>query len=372
MAILKIESQFGNDIIKSIIPKELIDNGVVIAGGFPLAVFIESRKTIEEFHKTEFLKMIKNNFKNLKYGDVDLWLIEDSEKTEKYILLDELSKLKNGQILKVDKTKDLDDALFNCIKSSKYASTFHIPTKRGNHYAAFKLQVMKKKVKSVINAIEDFDLNICKIAWSNNIFYVDESVITDYKNQTLSPSDSLKLNTNSSKEGLAYNSLRYLKYCNRYSLEPAKELYDYIIHSFLTCYNNTVDELDRSKNGKTIPTSVPLIPNVLPTSNSHYIESGINLSTLAHDLVSVRYLEQIVKFKNSDKSFLTYLVNERNYKHILREYFENHKESNYETTSLNCKDNSPTLVREGYVINPSTHVSCGKIESISAEIFNKQ
>jgi len=372
MAILKFENQFGNNTIKSIIPKELIDNGVVIAGGFPLAVFLESLKITQEFHKTEFLKMIKNNFKQLKYGDIDLWLIEDSEKSEKYILIDELSRLKNGQILKVDKTKDLDDSLFNCIKSSKYASTFNIPTKRGNHYAAFKLQVMKKKVKSAINAIEDFDLNICKIAWSNDIFYVDESVITDYKDQTLSPSDSLKLNINSSKEGLAYNSLRYLKYCNRYSLEPTKELYDYIIHSFLTCYNNIADEIDLAKSSRAVPISTLLLPNVLPTSNSHYIEGGINLSTLAHDLVSVRYLEQIVKFKNSDKSFLAYLVNEKKYKHILSEYFEKNKENNYETTSLNCEYNSPILVREGYVINPSTHFSCGKIESISAEIFNKQ
>ena len=234
---LKIENPNLNKIISSQVPiKLLLNEDVVIAGGFPLAVY-----NLYLAHRDEYLPILAKKIvykrEYLKYTDIDIWPLEtlNNINLNNYFSLNPLSPHSTGD----------GNQVFNIQRKSKWANTGTVKNTTSpsinspiNEYGNFhnianpNLQFIKTPVSSPESLISNFDLNVCMVAWHKGVLYVSDKAHDDLSNQTLSFNNNYKIDE-CNFQSMMYRSLRYIKYCKRYDLEPSTDICEYIFKTYL-------------------------------------------------------------------------------------------------------------------------------------------
>jgi len=279
-----------------------------------------------DLHLNMLLKSLGKN-KRIKYGDIDVWLVDGAKSTTRYALLDVMRLSNKDDIIDITTTQDTREMLISCIKKSKFATTFLVASESEKET----IQVMRNKVTSVENLINEFDLNICKVAWNNNILYVHQSAVDDFSNLKLSFSENFNSRLDGHPGSLAYNCIRYLKYQSRYNLEPTKAVCDYMVGSLTKC----IDHLEVSKTiDEPLSILVPSITNLTaltpatikfgtaePTTDTHYLDKR-NLNAFVRSFTAHDRVLKLLDLENIDKSFILFLLNNDNYKNVLQLFLD--------------------------------------------------
>lgn len=226
--ILKINNSYINEIISSTIPvKNLLTEDAIIAGGFPLAVYLKVESTKDDFLPLLIRKINRpskpysthNN--ELLYTDIDIWVKNNSSN----LLLNNLLEFDPISPIKINEIS------LRLTKKSKWANTFSTTCGQGLSFPNV-MQFIKDKYQSPEDLISTFDLNICKVAWCNGDLFVDEEVMNEIRNCEFSFSPNYDFG-NENFITKIYRSLRYIKYAKRYNLEPSSNICEYIFKTFL-------------------------------------------------------------------------------------------------------------------------------------------
>jgi len=285
--ILKINNSYINDIISSnLFLKEIITEDTIIAGGFPLAVFLKVESTNKDFLPLLLKKVTNPNYfnKELSYKDIDIWVKNNSSNQFLNNLLEEdpISPLKSG------------NSSVRLIKKSQWANTFSVTCGLGFSYDK-EVQVIKTRYKNPEDVISKFDLNICKVAWCNGELFVSEKVMNDIRTCELSLSPEYDFG----KENFStkvYRSLRFIKYAKRYCLELSDDICKYIFQTLLLSIDESSKYLDHTKV-------------ISPVVIDHYDDISNNSHGMYHSLVCNSTFEWFSKCKNFKKEWSLFLIN---------------------------------------------------------------
>jgi hypothetical protein len=286
--VLKINNSSINEIISSIFPvKELLTDDIIIAGGFPLSIFLRVFSTKEEFLPlltTYILNNINCNFKGLVYTDIDLWAKEGASSS----LIDNLLHSRSGTPI-VSGGVSLSPA-----KKSKWANTFSVYSYKTGSVVSKNIQMIKVRQKSPEDLIQNFDLNICKVAWCNGELFVSKDVMDDVKSCELSFNASYKHGEENFVTKL-YRSLRYIKYAKRYSLQPSDAICQYIFNTFLESDGENLKYHE-------LPMQSQIVVN-------NYIKESTTTHRMYHDLISRSTYTWFANCKNFKEEWSLFLIN---------------------------------------------------------------
>jgi len=291
--VLRINNSYVNDIISSQISyKSLLDEDLVIAGGFPLSVYMYYKLCKEE-HLPIMTKYILNrDMDYLKYTDIDIWPLESLDN----------SFLKEVFSNNAENTLPLNEKInFRFTKKSKWANTISNTTldKR-----MADIQFVKNYHKNPDELISTFDLDICKVAWSKGVLYVDEGADKDIENGTLSFGSNHKYGEETFLSRL-YMSLRYMKYSKRYSLDPSPDICEYIFKTYLeSSYKENIDSLSSKPNTNDVSTVN------LSTIKGYNLELNVvNRINLYNSFINDVNYTWFSKQKNYNVAWALFLIN---------------------------------------------------------------
>jgi len=222
--VLKINNSYINDIISSQVPyKNLLNEDVIFAGGFPLSVYM-----VYALHREEYLSIVTRDIllkgaNSLKYTDIDLWALHSLNTPN----LQEI--FSNPPISTKSFTVDGKESV-SLTKKSKWANTIG---GKSNTHKNVPIQFVKNPHNSPEELISTFDLNICKVAWSKGTLYVDSNAHNDFANSILTFGENYQDYKSEQPFVTAlYRSLRYMKYAKRYTLDMSPEICEYIFNTY--------------------------------------------------------------------------------------------------------------------------------------------
>lgn len=208
----KISDPYINNIVKSLVPKNILDiEGLVIAGGFATALYylyVNGPSWIKDNPNVIYQKM----------SDIDYWILKGSQADQ---LLNKWLKInENGKLLFVPHDDEDVSNFFSSILNLKFlrATRFSLTGSAFN----IKHQIIRKEsYVDIENIVDGFDINICKVAWSNDALYIHEDAEMDFMFR------SLTLNKDLEKEPHFFQRYwsvkRLFKYYTRYGFEPDKK-----------------------------------------------------------------------------------------------------------------------------------------------------
>lgn len=316
--ILTVNNDHISSVISNLFPeRRILSHDAIVAGGFPLAVFLEFLKTKDEFHELIQKDLIKQNTqynssnkKNISFSDYDIWLknnhSNDYVKTlfamKKHVrkkastikdTVDDLKALFEEQ-QSISEKNTIDD--LRIIRISKWAHTFYHTKSSRN------IQIMKHTQNSAQDLISNFDLNICKVAWSDGVTYFSSEAINDFKNSELNLSSNFTHGDLSFTDRL-YLSLRYFKYGTRYGLQPSEQICEFIFKTLL----DSSDEANlKYSNNHNMGQATATLGSSFSISNYDGYDYP---SKMYNMLVSENTYSWISKCKNFKKEWNLFLLN---------------------------------------------------------------
>lgn len=288
--VLRINNSYVNDIISSQISyKNLLNEDLIIAGGFPLSVYMYYKLCKEEYLPIMTKYILNRDMDYLKYTDIDIWPLESLDN----------SFLKEIFSNNAENTLDLNkDIKIKVTKKSKWANTISNTT---SYKRMADIQFVKNYHKDPEELISTFDLDICKVAWSKGVLYVDEGADKDIKNGTLSFGSNHKPGEETFLSRL-YMSLRYMKYSKRYSLDPSPDICEYIFKTYLeSSYKENIDSLS-SPNPN---------PNYVSAIKGYSLELSktVNRMNLYNSFINDLNYTWFSKQKNYNVAWALFLIN---------------------------------------------------------------
>jgi hypothetical protein len=324
--ILTVNNNHISSVISNIFPeKRILTSDAIIAGGFPLAVFLEFLKTKDEFYELLQKNLIKENIKYnssnkkaISFTDYDIWL--KNNHSNDYVKM--LFAMKKHVQKKSHTIKDtIDDlkAIFEesqsisekntignlrIVRISKWAHTFY------NTESLRNIQLIKHTINSAQELISSFDLNICKVAWNDGVTYYSSEAINDFKNSELNLSSNFTHGDLSFTDKL-YLSLRYKKYATRYDLQPSEQICEFIFKTLV----ESSDEINLKYSNKFQNTN-PTTMSVSNFSSNNY--DGFEFPSRMYSmLVSENTYNWFSSCKNFKKEWNLFLLNNDNLKHCI-------------------------------------------------------
>jgi hypothetical protein len=246
--VLKIRNNVINEIINNrIIASELLDEDIIIAGGFPLSLYCFYLLNKEEYldisKKNILINPVDNDKKSiLKYKDIDIW--RSKELNNK--LINSLFESSTDKYLK-SINKIYDKYFCHLRKNSCFANTFRLSPPTKSVERNIEIQFISKTGTEECpltpeSLISSFDLNICKVAWKDGVLYVHPDAHDGIVNQSLCINEGYYMPDNEDYSARLYKSSRYLKYGKRYDLEPSLELCEYIFKVFCDSSDSHIHE----------------------------------------------------------------------------------------------------------------------------------
>lgn len=265
--------------------KELLTEDAIIAGGFPLAVYLKVESTKEDFLPL-LLKKLTNPTRigdGLSYTDIDIWAKSSSSNQ----ILNNLIDLNPVTPLQ------MSESSITLTKKSKWANTFSVST---NNRSAFTkaVQFVKVRYQSPEDLISTFDLNICKVAWCNGSLFVSEEVMNDIRTGELSFSPNYDFGEQNFITRV-YRSLRFIKYAMRYNLEPSADICEYIFKTFA---DSSGDNLKYGIKNQTAMVNI-----------NNYYKGSDKIYDMYHSMICNSTYEWFSKCKNFKKEWSLFLIN---------------------------------------------------------------
>jgi len=307
---LTYNNSYINEIISSKFPiKSLRTEDAIIAGGFPLAVFLKVEATKEEFLPfavrkitTEGHKRLQSN--ELSYTDIDIWVKSGSANT----ILNNLLDINTSPHL------SLDDSILSCTRKSRWANTYSVISKNGNSYIK-DIQIIKNRHEDAKSLLSTFDLNICKVAWCNGELILDKDVIKEITSGEFGLDQSYDFGEQNFTTRL-YRSLRFIKYAKRYSLEPSPQICEYIYHTIADSSDENIKYSLENQTG---------LVNI-----SKYTNHSDKTQSMYHSLVCNSTYEWFSRCKNFKKEWSLFLINHPIIT-VIQQIIDGNKESNFST-----------------------------------------
>lgn len=345
------------DLIKELIPNEILSLNPVIAGGFMTAFYNECMKSDESYNnflnKKEYMKIyspffgyenktkpkISDGFISVKavlgnkFSDIDLWFLNSNDQINKK-LINLGNSVTDMSINEIFETDERMQHIYNgthikiaglhaaCSKISHWALTFNT---NGSIF-----QIIRKKFESIDEIFSCFDIENCMIAYHNGAIYMHDNF------QKLFNSSELSLNSKALEESSfaqkAFSVQRFWKYSTRYSLFPNDHSIEFMKNIYINELNEAIDllksESEKALGANQITTKQvysknifsglanPIVngtPIIQPTSthsqNPYGKKYANNISTLRS---CIALLEQnfnnLVISKNFDKKHLVYMI----------------------------------------------------------------
>lgn len=231
-----------NELIGKMIPKQLLDQGPIIAGGSILAQYRLPYYASQVFRPdnlgTKFLDIF-NGQKKFSYDaqrewlkshmDIDIWFDQDhqfwDESNPGNVLVKGYDK---NTVHSLPRTSFSQYGLYQPTRSSVYANTYN-PTEV---LAGRQIQIIRDPAKSIEGLIESFDFTNVSIAWHNDSTYILDGLDEAFTDNELRPNrDTLYCDLNISSK--IYQGLRAFKYVERYSLQMSPSLCKQILDIYL-------------------------------------------------------------------------------------------------------------------------------------------
>lgn len=285
---LKYNNSYINEIISSKFPvKNLRTEDTIIAGGFPLAVFLKVESTKEEFLPLTVKKITTQGYERpqsngLSYTDIDIWIKSGSNNA----ILNSLSDINPISPL------SLGDSTFSCNRKSRWANTYSVTSDNGSSYIK-NVQIVKNRYENAESLLSTFDLNICKVGWCNGELFVSEDVMKDVLSGEFSLNASYDFGDQNFVTRL-YRSLRFIKYAKRYSLEPSSQICEYIFRTIADSSGDNLKYSLRDQSG---------VVNV-----SRYTTYSDKTHDMYHTLVCNSTYEWLSRCKNFKKEWSLFLI----------------------------------------------------------------
>lgn len=268
-----------------------MNEDLIIAGGFPLSVYMYYKLCKEEYLPIMTKYILNRDMDYLKYTDIDIWPLESLDN----------SFLKEIFSNNAENTLDLNkDIKIKVTKKSKWANTISntTPYKR-----MADIQFVKNYHKDPEELISTFDLDICKVAWSKGVLYVDEGADKDIENGTLSFGSNHKPGEETFLSRL-YMSLRYMKYSKRYSLDPSPDICEYIFKTYLeSSYKENIDSLSSPK------TNTNYVSTIKGYNSGLSVDKTVNRINLYNSFINDVNYTWFSKQKNYNVAWALFLIN---------------------------------------------------------------
>lgn len=297
-----------NELIHKMIPKQLLDQGPIIAGGSILAQYILPYYASQVFRpddlKSKFLHVfnLEKKFsyeaqrKWLKsYMDIDIWFDQDhqfwDESNPGNILVKGYDK---NTIHSLPYSSFLQYGIYQPVRSSVYANTYNPVNPDG--LTNRQIQIIREPAKSIESLIESFDFTNVSIAWYNDSVYILDGLDEAFANKELRANrDTLYCDLNISSK--IYQGLRAFKYVDRYSLQMSPSLCKQILDIYLDI------GIYRANESKTVTNnSVQLNggPYGTRTVTTAYVDKQLNMF--------IEKFDSFVKMNNFKPEWLFYVV----------------------------------------------------------------
>lgn len=227
------------DILKSIMPKTLIeDPDIIIAGGAALNLYM-IQTMLESMNPAHIAIPIKSFIKTpvVKFSDIDLWITKGS--ASKNLKLFDL-----GEGEPASRCIESGERL-TLIKSSGWANTYTFQAEKGS--LMYPIQCIVKEQESTEDLLSTFDLGICSVAIYRGEFIVHESFFKtlDEKELHFNKSDG----RGRSFSSRVYNTLRIIKYFDKTGFDFSKEVYDDVL-SVIYDASSFYDEFEKTAKSK--------------------------------------------------------------------------------------------------------------------------
>lgn len=260
MGVVVFDDEIISQYINYCIPKDILKLNPVIAGGFGVSLYLFVLAS--KISKNKFMNNLSSDgsrfyLKNFyRASDIDVWFLSDNKhpgadlltknywsksKVEQFsiqqdIYLDCVQDSKTAA--RISATMDNERSFFDISKQvsslnylckrSDYANTFVfkfncISQNRENKFST--IQFIRNRVDSVQSLLEDFDIDICKVAYFDGKMYCDESFIKSFEGRAVNVSEYVERKNFTLLNSLI-TSLRLIKYVERLN---ASLVHDYFV-----------------------------------------------------------------------------------------------------------------------------------------------
>ena len=251
--IRSFRSEKAEWLMKEIIPNDSFWSlNPVIAGGAALSAYRAVKLYNSEYRWNSFKRETRSlgrRSKVDKFGDVDVWLLEDNDSRKditNLIYSDDINQLKSASLLDIFNSPNRPGAFIK--RSSKWANSFG--TGFSDLYSG-DIQIIKRRPKNIKDLFSTFDFINCQVAFFSGRIYYNTELNNAFDKFELEIDDE----TPYLKFGLAgkiFNALRAFKYSKRFGLDFDKKLTDYVFNLYIATknidyskYKDKVIELER-------------------------------------------------------------------------------------------------------------------------------
>lgn len=239
---LEIKDPSINHIVKTLASTDLLnEESIVLAGGF--ATWLYHLYTMHPEAKSAIASSINlySTYQALyvkeqiaKVGDIDYWQL--SLKDKKSPVDKFLDRASNGNVYLFDiKNKKIKDILSREFKDlfglrmysvSRFSIGLLSAQKKTSEDSQYMLlserikhQVIRiRRYQDISDIFSSFDINVCKVAWKDDILYVSDEAEKSFKDRTL----SIDIDINTSIYQRVETCRRIMKYYSRYGFQPDK------------------------------------------------------------------------------------------------------------------------------------------------------
>ena len=254
------------DILKSIMPEELVnDPDIIVAGGAALNLYMIqlSLESISPVHRAIPIRTFLRT-PMVKFSDVDLWITKESNSN--YAKLFENVQSTKENI--IGKEYKLGNSKLKVLNYSDWATTYYYSIRKNdevvNHNTP--IQCIVRHQNSAEELISSFDLGICSVAIYRGEFIVHETLLKSLNDNELCFNNSS--DRGKSFASKAYNTLRCFKYYEKTGFDFSKDVYSDVLSVMYdaSLFWNEFETTGRSKIGQPIKI----------TTNSNYEQEIIS------------------------------------------------------------------------------------------------
>ncbi len=324
-----VDPDINNYICKTIDEKFISMPGLVIAGGFATAMYMQSLAPV--YHTCNMWEKHVDFF--YAYSDIDFWALENSKASHfindlnSYPQTDLSSKESflynkfDSQPKIIERTDELGYSLPARrsleVKISDMACTLKFYKDKLDYPRPYQI-ITKRDYKSIDSLLDTFDLDICKVAWYQGVFYVSDDFLSAYKSKVI----STKMEFSEFSYGSLVTASRALKYSVRFQeFTLSEDLLDHVCETASTALKVISDFQKSSEtflsdfpNFGAVETTEPLLP---------YMSGGMSILTACSQLANNFGL--ILQQKNFSKSKAIYMFTDNPHaSYQLQQYLDNY------------------------------------------------
>tara|TARA_A100001011_G_scaffold394799_1_gene488037 strand:- start:471 stop:1502 length:1032 start_codon:yes stop_codon:yes gene_type:complete len=312
-----------NKILRSIVSNNVLSLNPVIAGGFPLALY----RTLDLHSKPHHRKRLLEWSRHISEPNPMLGSAIRAPLLLKAV--DHFSDIDCWLLNKDLKGLGIDDYLSDKIKIENREDTnWSISFKEESPVCFHRYQIIKKFFDSPSDIISTFDIDLCCIAWHDDVLYFSDGFTKSIYNGKISANNLDCFDESDSLPKKVFHSLRLMKHIKRTDFKICDTIHDYILNTFYSIKDIDLNNL-RDINVNLLDQSVVATSAGHDPNHNYLFELTKNKSFINMVRTLDSMFDSFITISGRKENPLLYFVGSVRYAKVVRRILEqsdvNHK-----------------------------------------------